>query len=505
MSRVPHLFCCSMTLIALCAASGWAQLQVTELSPRPNGLNAPIDTSIRIEFDRALDPSTVTSDNIGAFGRWSGPVGGSLQLIDANQTILFQPDTTFTSGDLVSVSLSGNLLAADGASLQAGGFSQQFWTRSQRVRNLSFTETAVMPTGAPGRPYGGVATDLNNDGWLDITMVNEDSFDLKVFMNKADGSGTFHPYITPTTAIGRRASPSEPADFNADGNADLAIANINDDTVSIVLGNGDGTFMPQQTINVGDHPRGIAVLDFDGDGDVDVVNTNRFGSTLSLIENTGNGVFDSSPVTIDAGLNGEWSLMAGDMNNDGLADLVVGDGDANQIRVLTSNGNGTFTPQAIQDTGGRSWQLVLGDVNGDGNIDVASANAQNNNGAILMGNGDGTLGAATTYNVAVMGSGGNGFPLATDLGDLDGDGDLDWITSSFNGDWVVLENDGSGNYSYSMELQAPDAASCSLMADFDNDGDLDLALVDELDNLVIIKRNDGIQCAGWRFRLRRRL
>lgn len=142
---------------------------------------------------------------------------------------------------------------------------------------------------------------------------------------------------------------------------------------------------------------------------------------------------------------------------------------------------------------------MLGDVNGDGNLDVASANGLDNNGSILLGNGDGTFGPATNYDVANMGSGGNGLPLASDLGDVDGDGDLDWITSSFSGDWIVLENDGHGNFQFLAELQAPDAASCSLMADLDNDGDLDLALVDELDNLVIISRNEATHVADGDF------
>lgn len=486
-------------LLAMLTVELPAQLQVTELTPRPNGLHVPVDVPIRIDFDRAVNPATVSADNIGAFGRWSGPVGGTFELTNGNQTVLFQPDAPFSPGELVTVNLSQGLLAVDGSSFTTGGFSQQFWTRSQRVANFNFNELAAMTTGSPSRPYGGIATDLDNDGWLDITMVNEDSADLRVFMNQADGTATFAPYTSPTFGVGNRASPSEAADFNGDGNADVAVANINDATISIVLGNGDGTFAPQQTIAVGTAPRGIAVLDFDGDGDMDVANTNAVGNDLSLHENLGNGIFSNTPTTLDAGIVGEWSLMAGDMNNDGLSDLVVASGSVQRIRVLTANEGGTFVPQPIQNTGGRSWMIALGDVNGDGNIDVSSANAQANSGAILLGNGDGTLQSATSYNVSLMGDGGNGFPLATDLGDLDGDGDLDWITSSFNGDWVVLENDGTGSFQFLGELPAPNAASCSLMADLDNDGDLDLALVDELDNLVIISRNEGTHVAPGDF------
>ena len=81
--------------------------------------------------------------------------------------------------------------------------------------------------------------------------------------------------------------------------------------------------------------------------------------------------------------------------------------------------------------------------------------------------------------------------LATDLGDLDGDGNLDWMLASFNGDWTLLTNDGSGNFTFDREIAAPAAASCSLMMDIDNDGDLDLALIDEIDDEILVLRNDG--------------
>ncbi|MEE8141668.1 MAG: FG-GAP-like repeat-containing protein, partial [Planctomycetota bacterium] len=81
--------------------------------------------------------------------------------------------------------------------------------------------------------------------------------------------------------------------------------------------------------------------------------------------------------------------------------------------------------------------------------------------------------------------------LATDLGDLDGDGDLDWILASFNGDWRLFVNIGQGMFQFQQEFPAPDAASCSLMMDFDNDGDLDLALIDELEDVVILMQQQG--------------
>ena len=402
--------------VVLTATASLAQLQVTSIAPTANRLYVPTAAPIRVDFDRPLDPASIHSTSIGAYGRWSGAARGTYQLTNGDQSLLFQPDNSFSAGELVTVTVSPQLRAADQSILRAGGYSSQFWTASQRVAPPQFVEIAAHSTGTPSRPYGGIATDLNHDGWLDVTTVNEDTADLRVFLNLGDGAGSFAPFAQPTYAVGNRASPSETADFNADGHADITVANINDNTVSVLLGRGDGTFSPQQTIPVGSVPRGIAVLDIDGDGDADIVNTNQGSGNLSVHVNDGLGGF-GTPSTINPSIGGEWSLGAGDMDNNGILDLVVASGNASQIQVLTGNGDGSFTPQATQLTGGRSWMIALGDVNGDGNLDVSSVNAQNNNGSILMGNGDGTLQPPTTYNLRAMGSGSNGFPLATDLGE----------------------------------------------------------------------------------------
>ncbi len=132
--------------------------------------------------------------------------------------------------------------------------------------------------------------------------------------------------------------------------------------------------------------------------------------------------------------------------------------------------------------------INAGDVNGDGHDDVASANSDQNNGSILLGDGLGNLQPPVTVPT-------DPFPLATDLGDIDGDGDLDWMTSSFFGDWNLFLNNGGqqggnpGTFTYFRDFEAPAAASCSLFLDFDNDGDLDLALIDELADVVVLVKN----------------
>ncbi|MGH2542386.1 MAG: FG-GAP-like repeat-containing protein, partial [Ardenticatenaceae bacterium] len=466
----------------------WAGgLSVVMAQPTPRSLGAPINAPIMVEFDRAIDRSTITPASFAAFGRWSGPVGGEYTFADGDRTVILTPDEIFSAGEHVMVVLSSQVEGTDGTSLDAG-YSFQFWV-SSAGSDLGFETIDVLSTRTDPsqgtRSYGGVATDLDNDGWLDLSIVNEDSADVRVFLNRADGTGLFHDFIQPPFPVNDRASPSEASDFNGDGNADLAVVNIDTNSVSILLGQGDGTYGPQQEVTVGPAPRGIAVLDADADGDADIVNTNSEGAgSLSLLLNDGNGLF-GSPAFFEGGGTGEWALGAADMNEDGILDLVVGAQSADSaILVVASNGDGTFTPLSTQEAGGSVWMLNAGDLNGDGHDDVATANSSSDSGSILLGDGNGNLAGPAVIPT-------DPFVLATDIGDIDGDDDLDWVTSSFSGDFVLFLNDGGANFTIWEQFPPSAAASCALMLDFDNDHDLDLALIDEIADEVTLVRNEG--------------
>jgi len=470
---------------ALVAAAG-PNLTVVALAPESRTLVASRDTTISVVFDRAVDPATVVArQSFWAFGRWSGPVDGTFGFSDANTIVTLTPDQPLSAGESVMVVLSSELAAMDGSPLRDGGYSYQFWVASA-ASDLDFIEADVLTTRTvpeePSRAYGGFATDLDGDGFPDLTIVNEDTSDLRVFMNQTGGTGLFDPFLMPTSPTGSVPSPSEPSDFDRDGNADVATANIVGSSVSILLGDGDGTFGPHQEIAVGGQARGIAVLDVDGDGDVDLAVNSGPSGDFALLINNGSGVF-GAPQHSGTGSGTPWGLGAADMDEDGILDLVVGKQGSQSVAVWTGNGDGTLSAQASSSVGGAVWMITIGDVNGDRHEDISAANSGNNNGAILLGDGAGTLGAPVTHAV-------DPFPLATDLGDLDGDGDLDWIIASFNGDWSLFLNEG-GVFSFDREFPAPQAASCSLMVDMDNDGDLDLALIDELADEVSLRHNQG--------------
>jgi hypothetical protein len=462
-----------------------AELQVTALAPARHTM-ATRTIAVSVTFDQPVLPASVTPASFRVFGHSSGAASGPLTLSNANQTVTLTPVRPFAAGEVVSVNLSHDLAASDGSPLRAAGYAWQF-TVATAPATRSFQEIGVMSNrSSPGvqtRIYGALASDLDGDGFIDLATVNEVSADVRVTLNRADGSGLFHAFL-PAHPIGVEASPNESADFDNDGNVDMAISATDSTSVWILLGNGDGTFGSTQEIPVSSEPHGITTLDVDGDGDMDVVDANYGGNQLALLINDGNGVFGAASF-FEGGVDGEYGIAAGDMNDDGITDLVVAGNNGAEIRVLLGNGNGTFTQAPIQSSGGATWVVVLGDLNGDGDLDAVAANSFDGNGGVLLGNGDGTLGPPA---LAMVGA----HTPSADLGDLDGDGDLDLVLSSFGGGfWRLFTNDGNGNFAFDQQIDAPSNPSCSILLDFDNDGDLDMALTDEIADVVVLEQNSN--------------
>lgn len=478
--------CCAALIAAVaCTMPTLAHaIAVEAVTPAKNAINVARATTITIRFDRALAPASVTRPSLRVFGAQRGPMSGTLAYSDGDRTLTFTPAQSFFPGETVSVQLAHTITGVDATPLRQAGYAFQFVTAAGAA-SMAFTqidEVSVRTDGSPTRLYGGAYADLDRDGWVDYVAVNELSFDLRVLLNRADGSGLLGPVLTPTIPIGHESSPNEIGDFDNDGNIDFAVSNTSSDSVSIVLGLGNGRFAPQQEVAVGATPHGIAALDVDGDADLDLVVATEDGNVLSLLRNDGHGVFGQRS-DFNSGGNGEYALAPGDMNGDGILDLVVGTRYDNNVIVLTGNGDGSFSPAANIDGGGLVWKLVLGDVNGDGALDVASVNGQSGNGAIILGNGDGSLQPPTIYTFGAQ-------MVASDLGDLDGDGDLDWVASNYGaGRWHVLKNDGHGAFTEDSQIDAPSAGSCASLYDFDNDGDLDMALADENADVVLLMRN----------------
>jgi len=461
-------------------------LTVTGTQPALHALAAPASGVIALSFDRALDPATVPpiGAHVKVFGKHTGVPAGTFSLANGDRELRFTPAVPFAAGEDVVVSVSHDVRAADGAPLALGGYTLMFRVAVAQA-GFEFVELQELSTSSPTSPntriYGAQGCDANEDGALDLCVVSENTSDIRVFLNHNDGHGTFADFLTPPNQVGLTPSPNENADFDGDGFIDIATANYGSGSVSVLLGNGDGTFRAAQHYPVGGWPAGMAVLDVDGDGDTDIACGSLQGNHVALLRNDGSGSFGAA-TTFDGG-QGEYGLAAADFDNDGIMDLVVGASWTGQLRVHLGDGLGGFALSGSAPSGGVGWMLACGDVNGDGNVDVTSANGGTSNASVLLGDGQGHLAPAVVHPTP-------GHTTATDLGDLDGDGDLDWVVSIFGaGVWEVRENDGQGNFALRTVYPANANPACATVLDVDGDRDLDLVLLDEIANTITVMEN----------------
>ncbi|RMG64408.1 MAG: hypothetical protein D6715_09745 [Calditrichaeota bacterium] len=458
--------------------------RVVQVSPAANAIQADWTSPLLIQFDQPLDPASISSRSVRVFGRWSGPHALQLALADSQKSLLIQHTRPFFAGELITVFLSRSIRSQTGDSL-GHGFAYQFWSRSLpgSMDLIKIGQRSVRRPGeGPIQTYGVYAGDLDGDGDSDIAAPNEISHDVRVFLNP--GNGAYDSLTVFPLPGGARPSTNEGADFDDDGHVDLAVGNSAGNLVSVLLGDGQGGFLPETTYPVGRGVRGLAILDLNGDGLADIATANRDSSNVSLLLNLGNSTFGPA-VHLETGGQQETACVSGDFNEDGILDLAVGNRGSEDVVLLLGDGQGGLQVYSQQNAGGSPWMVTAGDVNGDGHLDVLSANANEANASVLLGDGQGNLSNAVVYPVG-------SFPLAIDVGDLDGDGDLDLVVSSFSArNWSVYENDGSGQFVNRRILTAQQAGSCAVLHDFDNDGDLDMTGIDEIADLLLFFQNQG--------------
>ncbi len=462
--------------LVLLASTAVAQLGVTAVDPSANVIDASTATALTVTFDANVDAATVSGSSFQVFGRWSGVRTGAYA-VNGNE-VRWSPDEPFFPGETVTVALTNAIQSTGGAPL-TDGYVWMFWTRSNPGTDefpLDVVTTARQPGEGLIQSYGIYAGDLDGDGSPDFSIPNEVSDDVRVMLNNGCGSYSTPAAIYPLPA-GAFPSANEGADFDKDGDVDLATANIGGDTTSVLLGDGAGGYLAADTFASGDAPRGVAVLDVEADGDADLAIALRGTSRLSFHYNAGNGTF-SGPDYFEAGVVGETSVVTVDANGDGLPDLYVGGYDSQTISSVLNGGAGTFGVHQSASIGGTPWMLAAGDVDGDGVVDAAACNSFSSAVGVICGDGSGGFDPVNTYPTGV-------FNLAIDLGDTDGDGDLDLISSNYNsGDWTYLRNDGTGMFGSPTTFDASFAGSCMIIVDYDRDGDMDLVGIDEISDEI---------------------
>jgi Bacterial Ig-like domain (group 3)/FG-GAP-like repeat len=366
---------------------------------------------------------------------------------------------------------------------------------------FTFVPASGSPVAVGFDPEVAILGDFNNDGKLDLAVAvgvqTPGANTVSVLLG--NGDGTFQPKASYAPA-NFFAAWILAGDFNHDGNLDLAVVISGDGvegdgtgTVNILLGNGDGTFQPQQTYIVGNRPDSIAMADFNGDGFLDLAVLNSADDNVTVLLGNGDGTFvleqscaaefvpgthtEGTPTCVTATFpvgNDAVQIATADFNADGKADLVVTNSESGTVSVLLGVGDGTFQSQVTYTVGREVDGIAVADFNGDGIPDLAVTNEADNTVGVLLGIGDGTFQQPqVTYATGLA-------PLGISVGDFKGNGNADLAVSNVESNTVsVFFNKGDGTGTFQPQVTFPGGGlPLQLVAgDLNGDGLSDLAIV----------------------------
>lgn len=399
----------------------------------------------------------------------------------------FQPPVSYSSGGYGSTAIVADVNSDGKVDLittnQCADGSCQYGSIEVLLGKGDGTFHGVVGQLSGGQNWEVLAVgDVNGDGQSDIIATaglgGPDPEEIDVLLGKGDdtfvkagsyGIGAFFPQAIVI------------ADVNGDDKPDIIIASqyaspssYDNGVVSVLLGNGDGSFQPAVTYSSGgSNPSSVAVADVNGDGKLDITVSNP----INLLFGNGDGTFQR-PQTVGSG----WSATVADVNGDSKPDLIALNQcsdiacTAGAVSIFLGNGDGSFQPPVNFSSGAKNpWQLAVGDVNKDDKLDVVTANGGGNCGiscdsgsvSVLPGNGDGSFQTALVSSTPPFAPASQSMALA----DFDGDGNLDVVSLSAGN--VLLLGKGDGTFQAPTWLGAVGYGTAA--ADFNHDGKPDLA------------------------------
>ncbi len=376
------------------------------------------------------------------------------------------------------------LLCLSLGSLAALCFTPKSDGAQQQHAPLTFCTTpsfnAPVPFSVGQTPLGLDTGDFNNDAKRDVAVANFTSHTVSVLLGNGAGSFT----LGATLNTGNNPGALVVADFNNDSRADIASANSGSDTVSVFLGNGAGAFGNALTLFVGANPSGIAVGDLNADGRRDIVTANADTDNFTLLTGNGNGTF-AAPRNVAAGFT-PLNVVVADFNGDSRSDVGIVNFVAESVSLHLAVGPGFF-PGPELFTGTAPSDAATADFNGDGRADIVTANTGSFDISVFLRNTGGGPGGGfadpVNYNVGES-------PSALATGDFNGDNKTDIaVANGDTNDVSLLLGNGNGTFQAAINFLAGASPSGIAAADFDGDGNLDFIVANADTNTVSLLRN----------------
>ena len=398
--------------------------------------------------------------------------------------------TTFVSSKELTAEVPDSLVAAVGlgaitvvSPAPGGGISNVGYfpvASFEATPTFPGTPSSTIALGLGTMPQGIITADFNGDGILDLAVADKGTNTVSILLG--NGDGTFTATLQSPLAAGSGANWLVAGDFNEDGNIDLAVANVTDtgtSGVSIFFGDGTGAFTLHASFPTGGLPFGVATADFNKDGHLDLAVSNSGDGTITVLLGDGAGAFTPGG-TLSVGI-GPQVVVVGDFDEDGSLDLAVANETDGSVSILFGDGSGGFSAQRVISTGGTGSPigLIAADLEGNGHLDLAAVNASDV--AILSNNPVGTF---TLIGNPMTGS---GDLIAGVAGDYNGDGKVDLVVSDRGaGEAFLILGDVTAASPTILTFTTAPGSFGVATADFNGDGALDLAFANgTADNVSI--------------------
>ncbi len=447
-------------------------------------------------------PETTLESGEQAVYRIAAAASGSLEFEFApGAGAVGQPTLTILSGDGQSVLVAGApgdshvrvaVQKGDVVLLRVADVAGDFTIQAINLDQLETSLNQDLFFAVGGKPASIVTADLNGDNVPDVVVTNARSDAVTVLLG--NGDGTFRAPRTFVVGAGISSSAGDVyreavvADFNADGVPDIAVPNLLSADVSILLGRGDGTFQPQRRFDAIIRADSLAAGDFNGDGRRDLVAFQAFGkpSMAAVLLGRGDGTFLpptklASPFTLQG-----FPVRVGDFNGDGQDDIAAFSPQDARVQIWLSNGDGSFATLAPAPTGELTREARVVDINGDGKLDLLTTGDNTGSVFVMLGNGDGTFQAPRGFGVLAPRSGDNIGLVGLSVVDFDGDGLPDVVATAVSRTAHdptqlmllpgIVDANGTWGFGDPISLATVNGAGKLAAADLNNDGATDVVV-----------------------------
>ncbi|CAF3678182.1 unnamed protein product [Adineta steineri] len=357
--------------------------------------------------------------------------------------------------------------------------------------NGSFTSMITYYTGDNSYPWGVAVNDLNGDNQQDIVCANYGTSNIGIFFGSENGS--FSNQITYSLTSQSNPTCVSLGDFNNDNYFDIVVTNYNSNSIGIFLGYGNGSFANVVIYSTGDgsSPRCLSINDFNNDNRLDIVVTNFGSDSIVILFGVGDGSFLLG-ISYSTGIgSGPSELALGDFNKDNQLDIALSNQLANETGIFIRYSSEPFASLTTFSTGDQSQpqSVAIGDFNNDNYSDIVVANYGTSNIGIFIGYGNGFFNSMISYSTGI-----NSSPYCVVTSHLNNDTNLDIVVSNSQTDNIMIFiGIGNEEFSISKIYSTGDRSRPSTISinDFNNDSILDIIIANSGTNNLLFLYGEG--------------